>query len=164
MKERKPITREEALLKMADLCARSEQCSFEIEKKLRLKGLVPAAIEYVLEELKRRKFVDDSRYARSFARDKVRFSGWGRLKIRAELAARRIGNADISAAMEGIEEADYEEAIRRASRSKAQMLDLEEYADRVKMARYLYSRGFEPEVASREVRRLRAEKSEREDS
>ena len=159
-KPKRVPSREEALLKMADLCARSEQCSSEIEKKLRAKGMTAADISWVVAELHARRFVDETRYARAFARDKVRFAGWGRLKIRAALAAKRIPSAVIAEALGEIEDKDYEEALRRASAAKAATLNLEEYADRVKLARHLYSRGFEPDICNREVALQRGEKRE----
>ena len=78
-KEKKPLTAEQALLRMADLCARSEQCPYDIAKKLRAKALSEADIHKVIDELRRRRFIDERRFAASFARDKVRFAGWGRL-------------------------------------------------------------------------------------
>lgn len=144
------MTREEALVKMADLCARSEQCPFDIARKLRLKGLSPTDIRLVLDELESRRFIDTARFARSFANDKVRFSGWGRIKIRAELAGRRIPPGDVSAALEQIDAADYEAALERVARQKTAALDLSVYGDKMKLMRYLLSRGFEPD-ASREV-------------
>lgn len=77
-------------LKMADLCARSEQCEYEIREKLRKQMLPSSEIEKILSFLIKERFIDNSRYAHSFTNDKVRFSGWGRNKIRQALALRRI--------------------------------------------------------------------------
>lgn len=148
-KEKKPLTAEQALLRMADLCARSEQCPYDIAKKMRAKALSEADIHKVIDELRRRRFIDERRFAASFARDKVRFAGWGRLKIRTALAARRIPQDAVAAAMESIEPADYRDALIRAARAKASALNLKNYDDRARLCRHLLSRGFEPALVTR---------------
>lgn len=152
--KRRGMTREEALLRMADLCARSEQCASDIEKKLRLKNLSNADIAAVIEELERRNFLDSSRFARSFANDKLRFSGWGRLKIRAALKLRRIPSADISEALENLDSEEYDTALMRVAGVKARSLDLTLYADRTKLLRHLLSRGFTPSESTTALKNL----------
>ena len=87
----KPLTRDEALVRMAGLCARSEQCASDIARKLRTKGLSSADIASVIDELKERSFLDEARYARSFARDKV----WHRDAARYECICCRAGFRNI---------------------------------------------------------------------
>lgn len=154
-REKKPLTAEQALLRMADLCARSEQCPYDIARKLRAKNMPEQEVQSVIDELKRRGFVDERRFAASFARDKVRFAGWGRLKIRTALAARRIPTQAISEAMEAIEPDDYRQALLRAARAKAASLNLSDYDDRSKLCRHLLSRGFEPTIVTRLLEKIR---------
>lgn len=150
----KPLTRDEAVLRMAGLCARSEQCASEIARKLRAKGLSSAEIASVVDELRERNFIDEARYARSFARDKVRFSAWGRRKIRMHLLSRRIPESLVAEALDAIDGEDYASAVARAARPKAASLDLSLYDDRLRLYRYLLLRGFESDLAKNEVRRL----------
>lgn len=154
---KKYLTREEALLLMADVCSRSEQCEFDIYKKLSAKKISGADASVVINELKKRGFINNKRFARSFANDKVRFSGWGKYKIRLALISRRISSADIEAALEEIDTEDYRQAIVRAARQKAARLDLKLYDDRLKLYRFLLSRGFESSLASALVRKLSAQ-------
>jgi regulatory protein len=153
MRSKKPITRDEALLKMADLCSRSEQCRSEVARKLQAKGLCAADIASVIEELMERGFINEKRYARSFANDKVRFSAWGRLKIRAALAVKRIPSSAVAEALEQIDAQEYADAAFRAARAKASYLNIEEYEDRQKLYRHLLSRGFESKIAVEAVKR-----------
>lgn len=150
----KPLTRDEALVRMAGLCARSEQCASDIARKLRTKGLSSADIASVIDELKERSFLDEARYARSFARDKVRFSAWGRRKIRMHLLSRRIPEHLVVEAFESVGEEDYAAAAARAARQKAASLDLSLSDDRIRLYRHLLLRGFESDVARSEIRRL----------
>ena len=79
-RNKKEVTPQKALEMMAGLCAKFEQCPYDIMAKLRKFGLTAEDAGEVLDSLREQKFVDEARYARSFARDKVRFSGWGRSK------------------------------------------------------------------------------------
>lgn len=151
---KKILTREEALLAMADLCARSEQCAYDIAKKLRLKGLSSSDIMAVILELEEREFIDHKRFARSFARDKVRFSAWGKNKIKAALLSKRISASIINEAFQHIEPEDYNDALTRAAKAKSRQLDLSQYEDRLKLYRHLVSRGFESSIVSKIVKTL----------
>lgn len=150
-------------LRMADLCARSEQCEYDILTKLLRAGAAQSEAAEIIDFLKQRKFLDNARYARAYANDKVRFAGWGRLKIRASLRAKRISDEDISAAMEQIDEEEYCEALMRVARAKAASVNLSDFRSRQKLLRSLASRGFEPSAAIRAIERLRRQEEEDED-
>lgn len=150
----KPTTKESLLLRLASLCARSEQCEADIVRKIRAKGLGASDAAWIMQNLRDRAFVDDTRFARSFARDKVRFSAWGRRKIRAALIAKRISEATITDAFGQIDPGDYADALHRAARARAARLDLDERDDRVKLFRHLVSRGFESDIAMTEIKKL----------
>lgn len=157
MGNRKPLTREEALLRMAGLCARSEQCEGDIARKLAAKGMGASDVEWVLGELRERGFVDAVRFARSFTNDKVRFSAWGRIKIRAALAAKRIPSAAVTAAMEQIDPEEYADAALRTARAKAATLDMTDFMERRKLYRHMLSRGFESAAAVTAIRGIMKE-------
>lgn len=155
MKNKKSVTKEAALTRMADLCARSEQCRYDVARKLSVMGLTGCQVEEILTYLKDNRFVDDARYAGSFARDKCRFSGWGRYKIRVALMAKHIPAGIISDALESIDQQDYTSALRRVAESKARSLDLwgeERRENRMKLYRHILSRGFESDAAQKIIR------------
>ncbi len=154
------MTPEAARLRMADLCARSEQCESDIMEKLLKLGLGRPEASAVVEELVAGRFIDNSRYARALARDQVRFSGWGRRKIAAKLMSKRIDAGIIREALADIDREEYMEAAMRAGRAKARSLGLAQYDDRMKLLRHLAVRGFEGGVASEVVNRLRLEAEE----
>lgn len=147
VKPRRPADAQNIKERLAGLCARSEQCSFDLMKKMRSAGLSDAQAHNVLEELERLKFVDDCRYAKSLARDKVRFSAWGNYKIRQYLASKRIPNVYIDEAIAGIDAKDYKEALIRATRAKIKTLDIRDPEDYAKLLRHLSSKGFEMKYA-----------------
>ena len=154
MIRKKPITKEAALLKMADLCARGEHCAFEIREKLRKMQLAASDANEIVEYLEENRYIDDSRFARAFARDKVKFSGWGKNKIRMALAMKRIPSAEISSALEEIDPEEYMAVAVNAAKSKARNLDLSDYNDKGKLYRHLASRGFEGSVISKAIQSI----------
>lgn len=161
MAEKQPVTPEAAKIRMADLCARSEQCEADIRQKLYRLGLSSGEVQRIITELKDENFIDNERYARSFARDKCRFSCWGRYKIRLALAAKRLTPQEIAQGIDAIEPADYLDAIKRTTIAKAKSLDLngpDAREERMKLFRHLISRGFESDVASKAVKAAIARK------
>ncbi|MBD5195554.1 MAG: RecX family transcriptional regulator [Bacteroidales bacterium] len=150
----------ETLLKLAGLCARSEQAPSDIVRKLRLKGMADSDIALIISELEKRKFLDSSRFARSFANDKVKFSGWGRVKIKAALMQKKIPACDIAAALDELDSETYGSVLLNAARARARKFDVNVYSERIKIIRYLLSRGFTSEESMRAVEIIKREDGE----
>ena len=91
---------ERARTKLMALCSRREISSGQARTKL-LQWLETdtSGAEKVVAELVREKYIDDSRFARAYTRDKLRFSKWGPEKI-----LRGLGDA-------GVERSIAEEAV-----------------------------------------------------
>lgn len=153
MAKRKPAA-DEMLVRMAGLCAGAEQCTSDIRNKILKQGFSSEEAEYMVRYLQENKYIDDSRYARAYAVDKVRFSGWGRMKVRMGLRAKGMGDAVISQALEYISQSDYDDALNRVMKAKAKGLDLKDVKDRQKLYRHLVSRGFESNLIIDAMRQL----------
>lgn len=160
---KKPVTPEAALNRMAQLCSRSEQCEFEIDKKLFNMGLNPLQRKEIIEYLKANRYIDNARYAKSFANDKVRFSLWGPRKIKAALINHKISASLITEAIEAIKEEDIETALMKSAESKSRNLDLtgeNSRDERRKLFNYLITRGFSGSDANRAVKIMRIQQEE----
>ena len=142
----KPADPEALLKRMAGLCAKSEQCTFDISTKLFKAGLPRDKREEIIEYLTENRYLDDARFARSFASYKVRFAAWGKRKIRMALAAKRIPSDFISEALDLIDDDDYLDAITRVADSKKRDLDMSDRQDVAKLYHHLLSRGFESDM------------------
>lgn len=151
---KKQLDANEALQYAAGVCARSEQCEHDIRMKLSGRGLSAVEIDSIIDYLCDNRYIDEARYARSFSRDKARFNGWGRIKIRMHLAARKIGRDAIEAGLAEIDEDEYRSRLLRLARSLSTDIDVADYASRMKLLRRLTSRGFEPALASQAIARL----------
>lgn len=154
MKKKRQPTAEEMLVRMAGLCAGAEQCCHDIRQKIRKQGFTEVETAGMLEYLIANKYIDDSRYARAFATDKVRFSGWGRMKIRMGLRLKGVADSDISLALQSITESDYAESLRKTLETKARSLDMSDIKDRQKLYRHAAARGFESDIIIKAIRSL----------
>lgn len=153
--QRKTITAANALTRLQDLCARSEQCTYDLMQKMRRWGLGSSDAEKVMEQLYEGRYCDDRRFAEAFVRDKALYNRWGRRKIALALHAKRIPSNLASDALDTIDPDEYIGNLRALARAKARTLGpLDDYAEKARLFRFLASRGFEPDLISRTVREL----------
>jgi regulatory protein len=84
--------------------------SAELAAKLRLKAERPDDVDTTIARLKELKYVDDARFAESFANARVENSGFGRMRVLSDLRARRVSSklADraVATAFEGRDESE----------------------------------------------------------
>ena len=71
-------TLEEAKRKMEKFCIYQDRCHSEIEKKIREMGMIQQASDVIQLHLMEHDFVNEERFARSFARGKFKIKKWGR--------------------------------------------------------------------------------------
>lgn len=130
--------------KIQAYCAYQERCHQEVTKKLKSWGLIPDAVDMLLAELMQHNFLNEERYARSFARGKFRIKKWGRIKIRLELKKREIYAKCIEFAMEEIDGDTYYETLKEVLQKKSNLeKETHPYKRKAKLTRYMASRGFE---------------------
>lgn len=140
---------ETMLLSLQVLCARSEQCSFDIRRKLFTKGFNKMQSEAIIKELIENRFVDDARFARAYVRDKYRFQRWGRKKLTASLIAKHISPDTIKEALTEIDPREYVSNAIHIMKAKSDHLgeEAKTYEGRQKLLRHAMARGYEPALA-----------------
>lgn len=148
MKERSPITAEQALARAEELCARAEHASGEIREKLWRWGIGPDQADGIIDSLQERRFLDDARFARAFVRDKIEFAGWGRRKIALALYKKRVPRDIITEALESIDMEAYTARLAGLIRRAAEAMgdDARTYEGRTRLYRRAAARGFEPDI------------------
>ena len=124
------------------LCAVREYCRADIRRKLA--ALPPAEAQEVLDTLCREGFVDDTRYARAFARDKSALQGWGSLKIKLALQKKAIDAGVVAAALEKIDGEAARKKQEQVLRAKWKALESETDPKRreARFFRYALGRGY----------------------
>lgn len=146
----KNLSPQEALHRAAALCSRSEYASAEIDDKLSTWGICPEDRAKIIEHLTVEKFIDDERFARVFANDKLRFNRWGKIKISYNLQQKRIPSPLIRKALEQIDSDRYEQTLISLIKEKDKTLnENNDYQRKNKIYRFVLSHGFEPELINR---------------
>lgn len=151
----KVYTAEEALAKMRLMCSRAEHCTGEVAEKLRKMGISGSDTRAIIEELIKNRYIDDSRFAEAFVRDKFLFAKWGRRKIAYALALKRIPKDIASAAIDTIDDDEYEMSVKNLAKAKSRGVEELPFEDKNKIYRWLLSRGFESDVVAKVMKKLR---------
>lgn len=137
------------------ICAASEKCRADIDTKLIQWGLDAGERIKITEELVREKFIDEERYAVSFARDKFRQNKWGRIKISAMLRMKGLDESVIRKGINALEEDLYAETLKKLIASqKKQVKAVNKYELRGKLIRFAVSKGFETDLVYEVVNEL----------
>lgn len=104
----------------------------------------------MIEWLKNENFLSNERFCSSFIRGKFNQKSWGRIKIRHYLITKHQIDPDfIDQMLDEIELADYEERIQDLIVFKWPKLSGNFFEKKAKLYRFLYQKGFEPEVIQR---------------
>lgn len=133
-------------LKVADrlrgLCSRREYPSSDILKKAltALDGDREEA-EGIVSKLIEERYVDDSRYAMAFARDKASIAGWGEVKIRHMLLAKGVPMDIINEALEEIDEGKAAARLEKLLEVKSRSLR-DDPQKKLKLLRFALGRGY----------------------
>lgn len=135
-----------ALSKLQAYCAYQERCHQEVIAKLRDLGMFGDWADEIIAQLITDNFLNEERFAVSYARGKFRMKSWGKIRIRQELKMRQISDYSIKKAMQAIDtEGGYEETLRRLIQSKSK--DYEGDTQSIqKLAAYALRKGFESEL------------------
>ena len=152
---RKPITPDNAYVRLTTLCARCEQAEGDLRKKLREWGISPSDANAIIERLKQERYLDNERFARAYSHDKLLYNGWGRIKIAYMLKGKGIEQEYIDAALAEIDEEKYTEILDEALSAKAKTLSgKSDEQGRAALLRFAASRGFEPSVIFPAIERI----------
>ena len=140
-------TKEALGVALALLAARSRS-RLELEERLLKKGFSPGDVAEALAELEKKGYLDDRRFAVSWARWRLSGKPMGRARLRQELKAKGLSNEDIEEALkEAYAEADELKLALMALERKLQgFKGLDPEKRRQKLFRFLKRRGFPPQA------------------
>jgi regulatory protein len=126
-------------------CSAAEHCRSEVRAMLERHGAEKPDIERILDYLVKEGFIDESRYARAFVHDKVRFAKWGRGKIAQALWQKRVPQDVAEKALGLIDDEEYMTALRDVVKSKYRTVKgTTEYERKMKTMKSVCTRGYEP--------------------
>jgi len=145
MQEKKlTYTLEEAKRSLERYCAYQDRCHQEVDRKLKEMRMIPEACEIIFLHLMEHDFLNEERFARSFARGKFRIKQWGRQRIERELKQKEISAYNIKAGLSEISPEEYEKTFLEVSRKRFLSVgETDLYKKRKKVADFLLRKGFE---------------------
>ena len=135
---------DEIVKKIELYCAAQDRCKFDVNQKLIKWGVDNISIKNIINNLIEEKFIDEIRYAISFARGKFRIKKWGRIKISNMLRSKNISENNIKTGISQIDIEEYTETLLKIIEKKSKLL--KENNPRIKknkLFQYLKQRGFE---------------------
>lgn len=135
------------LRKAAMFCAYQERTQQEVRERLKEWGVYGDDAEEVIAELIQQNYLNEERFAKSFAGGKFRVKGWGRRKIKQHLQQRGISGYNLDQAMKEIAPDDYRETLADLLAKKRQSLRNDNpLVLKQKLVRYALSKGYESEL------------------
>lgn len=149
---------DERIIKVIDrlrgLCSRREYCVEDMRQKA-LKALEgdAASADEIVETLLKEKYVDDLRYASAFARDKASIRGWGEVKIRYMLSAKKISRDIIDQALAEIDDRKASDRLHKLLENKYRSLK-DDPQRKLKLLRFALSRGYSYEKVNCYIKKL----------
>jgi regulatory protein len=137
-------TVDEAKKRLEGYCNYQERCHKEVEEKLFKMRLIPEACELILLHLMENDFLNEERYAKSFARGKFNIKSWGKRRIEIELKNKNISKYNIDTALREIDDDIYHNKIKFVAVKKYELLsEPSSLKKKQKLIDFLLRKGYE---------------------
>lgn len=140
---KRPMTKEQVLLKLTTMCSSAEHCSGEMIKKMENWEVSPEMQAEVMEYLVKEKYIDDRRFCRFFVNDKIKYNKWGRRKVEQALWEKRIDSSISAEVLDEIPAEMYVDILKPLLNDKKKTVKgRNDYEIRCKLVRFALGRGF----------------------
>ena len=151
----------EAVRKIEHFCAYQERCHEEVVQKLRSMKMDSEEIDTIMVHLISDNFLNEERFACSFARGKHRIKHWGKIRIVNELKSKKITQTLINIALKEISPEEYATTFHTlAEKNWESIRETNLMKKRKKFCDYMLRRGFESNLIFEKVKELEALKEE----
>lgn len=141
------MTEQEAYLRLAALCAQAEHCEYEMQEKMRRWEIADDAQARVMQRLITERYVDDGRFARAFANDKVKYNKWGRRKVEQAMWLKHIAEDIRQRVLDSIDDEEYIAILRPLLQQKRRSVKAHnDYELRQKLIKFAIGRGFTMDI------------------
>ncbi len=143
----------EAIQKIEFFCSYQERCHEEVVSKLRTMKMDSDEIDRIMVHLIAENFLNEERFACSFARGKHRIKHWGKIRILNELKFRNISQTLINTALKEITPEEYLNTFHTlAERHWESIREKNVLKKRKKFCDYMLRRGFESNLVYDKVK------------
>jgi regulatory protein len=142
--QKQKYTVDEALERLQDYCAKEDRSRHQVEKKLFAWKIPTHLHDDIIFELIQDDFLNEERFAKTYARSKMRMNRWGRLKIQQGLRQHRVSDYNTKTALDKLNSTTYRENLEKLLHQKWKLLGSKgtEFERKQKLTRFLLQRGF----------------------
>jgi len=145
----------EAIQKIENFCAYQERCHQEVVAKLFQMKMDSDEIDQIMVHLIAENFINEERYACSFARGKHRIKQWGKIRITNELKFKNISQTLINTALKEISPEEYLDTFYAlAERNWESIREKNTLKKRKKFCDFMLRKGFESNLVYEKVKEL----------
>ena len=149
------LTQSQIKQKLEYFCSYQERCHADVETKLYEFKLSEIERNEIVVHLIENNFLNETRFACSFARGKHRIKHWGKIRIVNELKFRNISQTLINTALKEITPEEYLETFNTlAERHWESIRETNILKKRKKFCDYILRRGFESNLVYDKVKEL----------
>jgi regulatory protein len=149
------LTINEVINKLEYYCTYQDRCHKEVEQKINSFFVIPAIKEKVIIHLIEHKFIDEERFAKSFARGKHNYKFWGKNRIVQELKCREISKRNIDLALKEITEDIYLENFNAvAEKNWEKIKERKGPKKNKKLVDFLLRKGYESNLIFEKLKQL----------
>jgi regulatory protein len=146
---------DEQLEKARKYCAYEERCQQQVRDKLYDWELHQKEVEQIISQLISEGFINEERFARTFARGKFRIKKWGRVKIKYELKKHRITDYCIKSGLQEIDEKEYIKTLQDSAEKKSRLIkEKHPLKKKYKLMTFLVGKGFENDLVRGVVEKM----------
>ena len=146
------FTVDEIKRKLEQYCVYQDRCHKEVEQKIKEYHLIPEAREKILLSLLQDNFLNEERFAKSFARGKFRIKNWGKQRIIRELKFRNISAYIIKTALQEIDEQEYLKTVYRITEKRNEVIsEKNRHKRKKKLIDFLLRKGYETDLIFKTV-------------
>ncbi len=137
----------DALHKAASFCAYQERTQQEVRDRLDDWDIYGDDAEEIIAELISQNYLNEGRFAKTFAGGKFRVKHWGKRKIRQHLQQRGITGINLDQALKEIAPDDYRATLAQLlDKKRLTIRDDNPLVVKQKLVRYALSKGYESDL------------------
>ena len=141
--------------KMEFYCSYQERCHQEVQEKLYSYDLSEKERNQIIVHLIEHNFLNEERFARSFARGKHRIKQWGKIRIVNELKQRQISSPNIKCALTEIPEEEYQDTFDKLAEKQWETIrETNALKKKKKFCDYLLRKGWESNLVYGKMKEL----------
>lgn len=141
------LDKKQALAKAESFCVYQERSQKEVRYKLVEWGMRGDELEEIITDLIINNFLNEERFAKSYASGKFNIKHWGRVKIKQGLKLKGVPDKILQKAIYSIDEDDYLQTIEKLAVKKAESLaENDAFKRKNKLMNYLQAKGFETDL------------------